>query len=118
MLGRYWLPVAVYVAIIATVSSQPNLRGPVEFDNSDKIYHVLEYLVLGVLLARAWRASAPDWAPTTLALVSISCGILVGTSDEFLQSFIPGRISSALDLLADTIGVVLAQVVFRLLVRE
>jgi VanZ family protein len=117
LFGRYWLPVLVYVAIIATVSSQPNLRGPVRFENSDKIYHVLEYFGLGFLLARALSVSAPATSSLTLSLIAVSCGILVGTSDEFLQSFIPGRVSSALDLLADTIGVVLAQVFFRFVWR-
>ena len=101
--------------IIATVSAQPNLRGPVEFNNSDKLYHLLEYGGLGLLLARALRASAPRWSSPVVALIAISLGILIGTADEFLQSFIPGRISSGFDLLADTVGLALAQVVFRIL---
>jgi len=115
---RYWLPVLAYITAIVTVSAQPYLRGPIEFTNSDKIYHVLEYSILGLLLARAMRGSAPGWPPMAVALSAIACGILVGTSDEFFQSFVPGRISSAFDLLADTVGVALAQVVYRALVKD
>jgi VanZ family protein len=38
--------------------------------------------------------------------------VLVGSFDEFYQSFVPGRDSSVYDLLADTIGVALAQLVY------
>ena len=73
--------------------------------------------MLGLLLARVIRASSPLARPLVAALVAISCGILVGTSDEYLQSFIPGRESSAFDLMADTAGVALAQVLYRARVR-
>ena len=114
----YWLPVLLYITIIIVLSAQPFLRPPIEFRESDKLYHLLEYLGLGLLLARATRASAGAWRPLTVALLATSCGILVGTSDEYLQSFIPGRDSSGYDLLADTAGLALAQIVYRVLVRD
>jgi len=114
----YWLPVLLYITVIIVVSAQAYLRRPIEFRESDKIYHVIEYLVLGLLLARATHSSAGSWRPLTVALLATSCGILVGTSDEYLQSFIPGRQSSGYDLLADTAGLALAQIVYRMLVRD
>ena len=115
---RYWLPVLAYVAGIAFLSSQPHLQSPLHFPESDKLMHVLEYLGLGWLLARAWRATAEAQRPLALALIAISCGIVVGASDEFYQSFVPGRDSSGYDLLADTAGLTLAQIVYRALLRD
>jgi len=115
---RYWLPVLAYVTLIAYLSAQPNLKPPIRFENSDKVYHVLEYLVLGVLLARALRANLRNREPAYAAIVALGLGILIGTGDEYLQSFIPGRESSALDLLADSAGLVVAQFLFAWILRE
>src|SRR6266436_1096633 len=52
---RYWLPVLVYLTVIFSLSAQPNLRPPFEFQNSDKLCHLLEYGGLGLLLGRAVR---------------------------------------------------------------
>ncbi len=105
----YWLPVLAYITVIIFLSAQPNLQPPIRFPNADKVYHLIEYLGLGVLLARAWRATGRMRRPLSAALVAISCGVVVGTSDEYFQSFIPGRQSSAFDLLADAAGLALAQ---------
>jgi VanZ family protein len=114
----YWLPVLVYITGIIALSSQPNLSPPIQFTNADKVYHLLEYSILGVLLARAVRASLRIRRYLLGALLALSLGIIVGTCDEFVQSFVPGRSSDAFDLLADTCGVGLAQLVYRLFVRE
>jgi VanZ family protein len=118
LLASFWLPVLVYVAAIFVVSAQSRLQPPLTFNQSDKFYHFLEYGLLGLLLARAFRATMRDLSPLVVALVAVSCGIVVGTSDEYFQSFIPGRDSNALDLAFDTVGLALAQVGFRLLVRD
>ena len=115
---RYWLPLLAYITTIIFLSAQPYLRPPLQFHESDKLYHVLEYLGLGVLLARAAHASAASWRPVTVALASLLGGILVGTSDEYIQSFVPGRDSSGFDLLADTAGLALAQVLYRAFIRD
>jgi VanZ family protein len=105
----YWLPVLVYVTLILALSSRQNLQPPIQFFLSDKVLHAIEYLILGVLLARAVRASLRIGRPIVTALLALSCGIVVGTADELYQSYIPGRESSAFDLLADTTGLAIAQ---------
>src|SRR5437870_10764107 len=79
---RYWLPVLAYVALIAALSAQPHLKPPFRFHNSDKIFHALEYFGLGLLLARAFAQTIPIRQALAAALVVMSCGIVVGTSDE------------------------------------
>ncbi len=118
LLTRYWLPVLVYVSAILVVSAQPDLQVPTQFRNADKFYHVLEYLGLGVLLARACRASLRSRVPLDAAKLTLVLGIIVGVSDEIFQSFIPGRISSPFDVLADATGLLLAQIMDLLRVRR
>jgi VanZ family protein len=114
----YWLPVLVYVAVIFTLSGQPHLQPPFEFRFSDKLAHLVEYAILGALLARAVRTTARlDW-PLTAALLALLLGMVVGVADEMFQSFIPGRDSSGLDFAADTLGLVLAQMVYLAVVRD
>lgn len=113
-----WLPVLLYVGVILTLSAQPYLRPPFEFANADKSYHVLEYFGLGVLLGRAMRDSRPGRSLLVTALLALLLGVLVGAGDETFQRFVPGRDSSLLDLLADTTGVLMAQLAVLLAVRE
>ncbi len=97
-----WLPVALWLALIFTMSSIP-LSGHVMrlFRHQDKLVHVVEYGILGALLARA--VFAPG-APVLRYWGCIVAAVLVGALDEFYQSFIPGRMMDWHDLLADTTG--------------
>ena len=113
-----WLPVLAYVAVIFTLSAQPNLQPPIRFEQSDKLYHLLEYGGLGFLLARALTPTFRKAAPLAVALIATSCGVVIGTTDECFQSTVPGRECSGFDLLADTTGVALAQIAFRLFARD
>jgi VanZ family protein len=108
----------VYVVAVFSISAQSNLSPPMPFYYMDKVYHAGEYLILGILLARAASATFVSLGPFAVALVAISTGIVIGTSDEYFQSFIPGRESSAFDLFADTAGLALAQVAYRVIVRD
>ena len=114
----YWLPVLLYLTVIVTLSAQPYLTPPLEFPNSDKVMHVLEYFGLGVLVVRALRATMRIQVPLVAALLALAFGIVVGTGDEYFQSFVPGRTSSAFDLLADTAGTLLAQLVYLAFARD
>jgi VanZ family protein len=115
---RYWLPVFVYLALVQVLGAQPDLHVPLLFPNIDKVIHLLEYLGLGVLLARAWRASFRLPVPIKTALLAVGVGLCLGAADEFIQSFVPGRMSSVNDLLADATGLLVAQFIYLLVVRE
>ena len=70
---------------------------------SDKVVHLGLYAVLGVTLAYV-RFHGVRTIPH---LVMITIGALYGVSDEWHQSFVPGRSPSAADWGADVAGVVL-----------
>jgi VanZ family protein len=109
---RFWLPVLLFVTAIGIVSAQPRLRPPVRFFHSDKLWHVLEYAVLGWLLVRAFHATQRTPRLMTASLLAVLCGVAVACADEKFQSTVPGRVSSIYDVAADTVGVLLSQVIY------
>jgi hypothetical protein len=114
----YWLPVLLYITLIIGLSSRPNLASPFHFFNGDKLAHVMEYFVLGWLMVRALRHSFFSRSVLAAVLLAITLGVMVGAGDEWFQSFIPGRDSSARDLLADFLGIALAQITYLMFTRE
>lgn len=73
--------------------------------------HVTEYAILSWLWFRALRGQASArWAMrwAVLAVVIAAC---VATIDEVHQSFVPSRTSSPWDVLLDSVGATLAQLV-------
>ncbi len=114
----FWLPVLAYVTVIFTLSSQPYLRSPLHFTWSDKVMHVGEYLVLGLLLVRALRATLRVSRPLFAAMMAIGFVVLVGAADEYYQLFVPGRSSDVLDFAADVVGGALAQWAYVVFVRS
>lgn len=76
-----------------------------------KSAHVAEYFILGLLLFRAFRGGSMgswNWRWTFFAVMVV---VLWAASDEFHQSFVPTRTASVVDVVIDTAGGVLAQLV-------
>jgi len=72
--------------------------------NLDKIVHAIVFGLLAFLLLRSLRAFgvASSWRRLLgVGLIVIALGVL----DEWLQSSVPGRTASIMDLLADGVGV-------------
>ena len=102
-----WIVVAGYMAAIFFMSSGPGV--PISSaHNLDKLLHAGAYGVLSGLLA---------WAMTRGLLRSATAPVLVaawlistayGASDEWHQSFVPGRVADVADLLADSLGALAA----------
>ena len=77
--------------------------GP-ETDVVNVAAHFSEYLVFGVLLFCALFQTLqgkPLWA---VSLAAIAIASLYGVTDEFHQSFVPGRMCDPADWLTDTLG--------------
>lgn len=66
--------------------------------------HFNEYLFFGILLANALR-SHMSWPAACLLALAIASGY--GATDEFHQSFVPGRTVDVLDWATDTCGAAL-----------
>ena len=105
---KYWAPPLLYMALIFVISSleQPLLPTP-EFEwlTIDKLYHFIEYAILGGLVARALEKAKPSVIPSSLVwYVAALISILYGASDEWHQSFVPGRFATLADWVADVLG--------------
>jgi hypothetical protein len=113
-----WIPAILWAAVILIFSNDLFSAGhtaewlggfnfPVR-----KAAHLSEYFLLGVLLFRALRGDAPGfrarWA--VMAVVLAAC---VAAADEWHQSFVPSRTASAWDVLLDSVGAAIAQIVWR-----
>jgi hypothetical protein len=99
-----WALAAGWAALIFVASSIPGsalVAGPVV--GFDKIVHALVYAVLGALTTRALIV-APGLAPAPAALCGAALAALYGVSDEWHQSFVPGRFPSVGDVVADALG--------------
>ena len=105
---RYWLPVLAYVALIFSMSSVSGLQPPFRFANSDKLVHMGEYAVLGFLLTRALRTIPALRSLLVAGVTTLVIGMTVGGLDEIYQKGTPNRQSSALDFVADTLGLSIA----------
>jgi VanZ family protein len=98
-----WLPVIFVAGLIFTLSSFSQLPSPPE-GVTDKHEHFTIYFLLGLTVVRALakgRLAGITWRVALLSLLLVSA---YGASDEFHQSFVPGRDSDVLDWRADTIG--------------
>ncbi len=78
-----------------------------------KAGHVTEYAILSALLFRALRGEGPlrwsgRWATAAIALAAA-----VGAFDEWHQMFVPSRTASPWDVLIDSGGAALAQIIIR-----
>jgi VanZ family protein len=82
------------------LSSAPDLPGQSWLPSGDKIAHLVLYGVLGATLAWGHHSSGRRISHVLLVLA----GLLYGVSDEWHQSFVPGRNPSAGDLAADGVG--------------
>ena len=101
------LPAPLVALAIFVLSAQPSVPLPKGVFGADKIAHFIAYGVLAAAIALwpsrgAWRAR-----PFRTAILVFALAALYGATDEFHQSFVPGRDMSAYDLLADAIGAAL-----------
>jgi len=87
-------------------------------DNFDKVAHMILYFGFGILLHFTFRHSDNLTLRKYSPVVAIFIGVAYGISDEIHQMYVPGRTSSFDDIVADGIGIVLAQIIFWLVVLK
>lgn len=103
-----------YCGLIFYLSSQP-LHLPDNLPrHSDKLVHFLEYGALGAFTWFALRCAPLAGKSGRLFLVAWVFASLYGLSDEYHQSFVPGRDASLYDALADSLGALAACTLFTL----
>ncbi len=103
---KFWIPAIVWLAIIFSFSSEPNLTigsGGIEFFVVRKIAHICEFGILSFLillpLAKSYGKKNYFIFPIAFLLT-----VFVALSDEFHQTFILGRNGNLKDVLIDSLG--------------
>jgi VanZ family protein len=99
----HWGPVVLLMALLYGASSVPDV-GSLPGGVSDKIAHFSAYALLAILVLRALAAGRFDGVTWRRSLIAVLITILFGASDEWHQSYVPGREAEALDIIADAIG--------------
>ena len=106
----YWLPVLLWMGVIFVASSRPSLPcHPNDMVDlvAKKAGHLSEYGALAFLL---WRAISKERGRPALPSFggAFVLSLLYAISDEFHQTFVPGRTGTLTDVGLDALGALLA----------
>ena len=110
VLSLAYVGIIVYASLYANHSWRDNGLGVFDFMAGgwprywtwqDALFNILAYLPLGFLLTLSPRHRRSPWARF---LFPVLIGFALSMTMEALQTFIPGRVSSSLDLLFNTLG--------------
>jgi len=115
----FWTPVFLWMGMIFYSSSISGDQMPrVDIPNIDKLFHFIEYLVLGFLLARAFVHSSANPNRKYIFIAAILISLLYGASDEFHQRFVSDRSCDIIDLAFDFSGSILGTGLFFIRLRN
>lgn len=90
----------VVAALVVLASSRSTVAGP-RIEGLDKVVHFAVYGLLATLVCRLGRG----WRAAVWSLLVVSA---FGVTDEWHQSFVPGRLAEVADWVADTLGALVA----------
>ncbi len=110
----YWIPAFCLAVAIFVLSSIPDF-GALEksfLTKHDKITHLIVYGLLAWWVLWGWVKGLRETPGTLRFILTALVTAAYGVSDEFHQAFIPGRLASVDDWLADVIGGLLGSIVF------
>ncbi len=99
----FYLPVLIWMALIFTLSSIPgSILAKIEFPYAHPMAHSMLYGMLYYLCFRALNHHRIGKMKTSFSLITALLIVgIYGASDEFHQSFVPGRTEELKDLLID-----------------
>ena len=97
-----WAPVAAWMAVLFFLSSRPLPAAAAGVP--DWATHAAGYALLAVLCARALAGGLARPVSPRHAAAAVAISFAYGMTDEFHQSFVPGRVAEASDLVKDLAG--------------
>jgi VanZ family protein len=102
-----FLPLLGLITFLFLLSHTPGRSLPeATLFGLDKLWHALAYASLAAAALWAWLPQVNKRPRQGLGAILLFC-LLYGISDEFHQSFIPGRNASPADRAADVLGAAL-----------
>ncbi len=114
----------VWMGLIFYLSHRPALPLPGLFPHQDKLFHAGAYAVLAYLWAGALTgpigrgANGRQHRQSRRLLLAVLISAGYGLTDEYHQSFIPGRDASLGDWLADTVGAIIGVRLYVIIARR
>jgi VanZ family protein len=104
---------ALIMGMIFYLSHQPGDFAPLpQFPGLDKAAHAIAYGILAGTFVYGLHPFANDSNRFFLAIMIVMFCLIFGITDEFHQSFIPGRNVSGWDIAADVFGGLLVAVLW------
>jgi VanZ family protein len=107
-----WMPPLVYMALIFQLSGESDPMPAVTSHVWDKLLHLTEFGVLGLLFNRAFEGEGAGWR--TAGMLAVLSSSVYAATDEWHQIFVPLRTSDVHDWMADTIGAAVAILLYAL----
>ena len=111
---KFYLPPILWAGVIFTLSSFPTLETSEIYWQDfvlKKSAHMIEYAVFALLIYRALKYSGTKIRRAVV--LSLLIAVIYAITDEFHQSFVPGREPKIRDVFFDTIGGALGLSLFR-----
>ena len=114
---KFRILLIIWIIVILTLSSIPDLRiiPPWHFTWKDKISHFIEYGIFALLFLLMVKQENRITNHRKSFLAVLTFGLLLAIVDELHQLFIPGRSTDALDIVADSFGIVMVSFIFYLI---
>lgn len=110
------LPAIIISIIIFILSSIEHIELPnIGFEVSDKVLHFIEYFFFGITLISLFVANFPQKRTKYIIWVVFLTGSLFALSDEIHQYFVPGRNCDFWDWVADSIGIIVALMLLKII---
>lgn len=100
--ARRWAPVVAYMAVIFSFSSLNDPSLPA--GTSDKTWHAIGYAGFAILVCRALSGRFGRRITLRTAVAAVAIAAAYGVTDEWHQTFVPGRGWDGDDIAADAIG--------------
>jgi VanZ family protein len=113
----YNLPPFAYAAFVFYLSSLPSWKIEAVSSIPDYLLHLAEYAVFAWLSLRFIRNITKGRVNGKSNIIVIIILALFAISDEWHQSFVPGRFASVLDFIADLAGILGGAGIYTLFLR-
>jgi VanZ family protein len=110
LVGR-WVLVVAWMAVVFRVSSISDLGRAARVP--DWISHPIEYGVGAILVCRALEFGRRRPLTLSTALTATLLVTAYGVTDEYHQSFVPGRTADPVDVVKDLAGAAAASALYR-----
>ena len=114
-----WLPAVTMMILIFIASGTPGEEVPT-FEGIDFIIkkggHMIGYAMLAVACYLA--AYGTNWNRARSTVLSLCLAVTYAASDEYHQSFIPGRSATVMDVGIDSAGAILGVTLVNFIIRR